>query len=117
LVRRARSWWNGPQLGGVLTARRLQAVEAPSGRARDLGLGLRRQRRDRVEELLHDTRDLGVRVRVVGGPQDLVGAEVLRGEGERDLVGIEADHALTGEELARERPLILAAEHLELVVE
>ena len=42
---------------------------------------------------------------------------MLGGERERDLVGIEADHALTREHLARQRRLIGAAEDLELVVE
>ena len=56
-------------------------------------------------------------MRVVRGPEDLVGAEVLRGERQGDLVGIEADHALPREQLAGQRALVRAAEDPELVIE
>src|SRR5262245_13990158 len=47
-------------------------------------------------ELVHDAGDLGVGVRVVAGPDDAVGADVLAvgGVGEGLFVGVEADVAL-----------------------
>ena len=76
------------------------------GGTHDQALRLLGQRLHRFEQLLHDAGDLRVGVRVVRRPEDLVGAEVLGGERERDLVGIEAHHALTREQLARQRRLV-----------
>ena len=68
-------------------------------------------------QLLDDARDLGIGVRIVRSPDDLVGAEVLSREAERNLVGVEADDALAREHLARDCALVRAAEDLELMVE
>ena len=55
-----------------------EVVEAARGGAHDEPLRVVGERGDRFLELLHDAGDLGVGVRVVGRPQDLVGAEHAR---------------------------------------
>src|SRR5438093_13621911 len=64
--------------------------------AEDRGALCGRERRRRLVEVLHDAREFRVRVRVVACPDDALGTgeRVIRGEGERRLVGVERDEAL-----------------------
>ena len=86
------------QPGGALLAG--QPVEALRVLAEHLAARVLRQRRQPLLQLAHDA-ERGVDVRIVGGPDEVVGAEVLDHlRGDR-LVGIGRDQALAAEVRAR----------------
>src|SRR5207249_9447013 len=77
----------------------LQRVE-PLGAAReDLALRLRRQLRP-IRDQLRRAGEEAVRMRIVGGPQDLVRADVVREDAAAALHGLDGDLAVALEELA-----------------
>src|SRR5213594_2865578 len=77
-----------------------QAVEAHGAAGQDLALRLRRQLGP-VGDELRRAREEAVGVRIVGGPQDLVRADVIGEDREAALDGLERDPAVPLEQLAR----------------
>src|SRR4051812_16465932 len=99
-------------LDAVLVAL-LDAVHLRRVRTHDLALLLGGQLRDVFEELVDDPGELRVGVWEVAGPDEVVLARELGHRAHRALTGIEADHAIAPEVLARcqferrgERPVV-----------
>src|SRR5258705_4304595 len=78
----------------------LQAVESHGAARQDLALRLGGQLRPIGDELRRAGEET-VGMRVVGGPQDLVRADVVREHGQTALDGLERDPAVALEQLAR----------------
>src|SRR5258705_9582537 len=77
-----------------------QAVESHGAARQELALRLGGQLRPIGDELRRDGEE-SVGMRVVGGPQDLVRADVVREHGQAALDGLERDPAVALEQLAR----------------
>src|SRR5215813_1808432 len=88
-----------PLVGGEGTGSG-ELVEAFGAAAEDLALGFRGELGP-VCDHLRRAREEAVGMRIVGGPENLVGADVVREDGEAALHGLEGDPAVAAEELAR----------------
>src|SRR6478752_3832942 len=100
----------------------LDAVDARRVRADDLALPLRGEVLDPLHELVDDPRVLGVGVREVARPDEVVLAREVGHRAHRALTRIEADHAVAAEVLARreaerraERPVVRLEELVEAI--
>src|SRR6266446_10302912 len=89
----------------------LQRVESLGAAREDLALRLRRQLRP-IRDQLRRAGEEAVRMRIVGGPQDLVRPDVVREDAEATLHGLEGDPAVALEELARAHGEIRVVEAL-----
>src|SRR5262249_39129436 len=78
----------------------VELVEAFGAAGQDLALGFRGELGP-VRDHLRRAREEAVGMRIVGGPENLVGADVVREDGEAALHGLEGDPAVAAEELAR----------------
>src|SRR5215213_11023784 len=79
----------------------VDAIDARRVGADDLALPLGRQLSDALHELVDHAGILGVGVREVAGPDQVVLAREVGHRAHRALAGIEADHAVAPEVLAR----------------
>src|SRR5256885_6957611 len=89
----------------------LQRVEALGAARQDLALRLRRQLRP-IRDQLRRAGEEAVRMRIVGGPQDLVRADVVREDTQAAFDRLEGDPAVALEELARAHGEIRVVEAL-----
>src|SRR5215813_1722979 len=78
----------------------VELVEAFGAAGQDLTLGLRGEL-GTVRDQLGRAGEEAVGMRIVGGPEDLVGPDVVRQDGEAALHGFEGDPTVSPEELAR----------------
>src|SRR5215472_12165404 len=78
----------------------VELVEAFGAAGQDLALGFRGELGPACDHLRR-AREEAVGMRIVGGPENLVGADVVREDGEAALHGLEGDPAVAAEELAR----------------
>src|SRR3989442_8269839 len=97
--RRARRYWRSRP--GV--ARSTEAVEAERAAGEHLVLRLGGQRFDPLAEHLRRAREEAVRVRIVGGPHDLVRPDVVGEHRDATFDRLERDPAIALEQLARSR--------------
>src|ERR1700704_3399170 len=93
-----RYWWSRP---GV--ARSTEAVEAERAAGEHLVLRLWGQRFDPLAEHLRRAREEPVRVRIVGGPHDLVWSDIVGQYRDAAFDRLERDPAIALEQLARPR--------------
>src|SRR5438445_6111812 len=93
-----RSWWSRPGVAGSA-----HAVEAEGAAGEHLVLRLGRQRPEPVAEHLRRAREEAVRVRIIGGPHDLVWPDVVGQHRDAAFDRLERDPAITLEQLARPR--------------
>src|SRR5215467_4009233 len=87
----------------VSVAGSAQTVEAEGAAGEHLVLRLGRQRPEPVAEHLRRAREEAIRVRIVGGPHDLVRPDVVGQHGDAALDRLERDPAIALKQLARPR--------------
>src|SRR3989442_11033383 len=97
--RRARRYWRSRP--GV--ARSTEAVEAERAAGEHLVLRLGGQRPEPLAQHLRRAREEAVRVRIIGGPHDLVRPDIVGQHGDAALDRLEVDPAIALEQLARPR--------------
>src|SRR2546426_11424202 len=93
-----RSWWSRPGVAGSA-----HAVEAERAAGEHLVLRLGRQRPEPLAEHLRRAREEAVRVRIVGGPHDLVRPDIVGQHRDAAFDRLERGPAIALEQLARPR--------------
>src|SRR5206468_1251759 len=91
-------WWSRPGVVGST-----EAVEAEGAAGEHLVLRLGGQRPEPLAQHLRRAREEAVRVRIIGGPHDLVRPDIVGQHGDAALDRLERDPAIALEQLARPR--------------